>query len=459
MFGLTGTAAARQQPGAPEEHPELTPAGMRNEGFGTLVEPETVGSVNVRLITHVPLGSPFTVADIEIEQELSRPYAYVSRMNGTDGSAGVTIISLKDPAAARVLHTWRYDGASALRGMGGTDCKYFKLDGRYYVVQSLRWNPAGTDADAGAVVLDVTSLPDTRTVREVARIRYVESPGGFENVFAYRHSDGRVLLFAATNTGHANIYDMRKVLSGAPDALAGTVPLPDRAVGARYHDMHVAFHVDTQQDRFYGAGTGGYFIYDVTRIAAPKLITTVTALGVPAGGAFVPTPDGHFGIGQTEYQYAPLRMFDLRTGNSSAEVKRPVGGWTANWENVSHSMEMRWPYVFVASYEDGLQILNMRDPSRPRAVGFYHTFDGPHNRGWGGVDAPLSGNNVFNGAYGVDVRNADGLVVVSDMQSGFWAFKLDGFNGWNGTTWGMPNISSVQDWDAGPAGLIRKPVL
>ncbi len=56
------------------------------------------------------------------------------------------------------------------------------------------------------------------------------------------------------------------------------------------------------------------------------------------------------------------------------------------------------------------------------------------------------------GAWGVDVRNADGLVVVSDLQTGFWAFKMEGFEGWNGNDWGMPNISSAQDWDKGPEG-------
>ena len=60
--------------------------------------------------------------------------------------------------------------------------------------------------------------------------------------------------------------------------------------------------------------------------------------------------------------------------------------------------------------------------------------------------------NIFNGAWGVDVRNADGLIVVSDFKTGFWAFKMDGFDGWNGHQWGMPNISSVQDWDNGPDG-------
>ena len=56
----------------------------------------------------------------------------------------------------------------------------------------------------------------------------------------------------------------------------------------------------------------------------------------------------------------------------------------------------------------------------------------------------------YGGVWGVDVRNADGLIVVSDANSGFWAFRMEGFSGWNGTAWSMPNISSAQDWDNGP---------
>ena len=61
----------------------------------------------------------------------------------------------------------------------------------------------------------------------------------------------------------------------------------------------------------------------------------------------------------------------------------------------------------------------------------------------------------MNGAWGVDVRNADGLIVVSDIETGFWAFKMEGFSGWNGLDWGQPNISSVQDWENGPAVQAR----
>ena len=59
----------------------------------------------------------------------------------------------------------------------------------------------------------------------------------------------------------------------------------------------------------------------------------------------------------------------------------------------------------------------------------------------------------MNGAFGVDVRNVDGLIVISDSATGFWLFKLEGFQGWKGEDWGMPNISSVQDWDRGPVQM------
>ena len=59
---------------------------------------------------------------------------------------------------------------------------------------------------------------------------------------------------------------------------------------------------------------------------------------------------------------------------------------------------------------------------------------------------------MYEGAWGVDVRNADGLIVISDEDSGLWAFKMDGFEGWNGHQWGVPNVSSAQDWDNGPEG-------
>src|SRR5262245_17912321 len=421
--------------------------------------PGQQGSANVHIVSHLPLGRRFTTADIEIEQELSRPYAYVSRMTPQLGT-GFDIINIKDPTKPSVLYQWRIEESELHLERGATAPAYLKSKGRYYFVQAFQFSNAGPDADMGAVVVDVTGLPDTSKVKEVGRIRIADAPGGMHEIFAYRHSDGRALLFTTvTGRPRAHIYDIDRFAAKDPNqGLVGPIPIPDANVNDRggYHDFYVGYDPATHQDKFYGAGWNyGYFVFDVTQPESPKLVTSIS--GVAGGNnyhTFTPTPDGRYAVTEMEYQYAPLRIFDLKPGldGQVKTISRPIGAWVTNWQNLPHNHEVRWPYVFVSDYEDGLSIMNMMDPTNPYTVGYFDTYDGPHMRGWGGPANPDGGTGVANGAFGVDVRNADGLIVISDIWTGFWAFKMDGFDGWNGHQWGMPNISSAQDWDNGPEG-------
>src|SRR6185295_1192082 len=126
-------------------------------------------------------------------------------------------------------------------------------------------------------------------------------------------------------------------------------------------------------------------------------------------------PTGRFAVVETEYQYAPLRMVDLKPGldGQVKTISRPIGAWTANWQNLPHNHEVRWPYVFVSTYEDGLYVFNMMDPTNPYTVGYYDTYEGPHKARLQYLNSITGGVN--NGAFGIDVRNADGLIVISDM--------------------------------------------
>jgi len=422
-------------------------------------------SSNVHVLSHVPLGWKFTIADIEIEQELSRPYVYVQR---DFGPAGFEIISIKDPAHASVIYSWRIERPELHTGRGGSDGHYFKYQGRYYYVQTFHFAQDGPDTDVGAIVFDVTGLPDTSKVHEVGRIRAADMPGGFHTLFPYKHSDGRVLVFTTPRGPFSMIYDMGKFLAGDPNqGLIGKVPGMDvNGKPNGYHDYYVAYDAAARQDKFYGAGGTYLTVYDVSRPEEPRLLTSVTgAAGVSMSHTFQATPDGRYGVSQTEYEPSPIRIWDLKPGldGTAKTISRPIGAWQGSWNLGSHNHEIRWPYVFVGSFEDGLQIFNMMDPTNPYTVGFYNTRSGAT---FSGVDLrsglkagdparelpPNVTGNIYNGAWGVDVRNADGLIVVSDFKTGFWAFKMDGFDGWNGHQWGMPNISSAQDWDNGPDG-------
>ncbi len=411
--------------------------------------PEKRGSDNIEVVAHLPLGAWLSVSDVEIEQDMSRPFAYVGReVFGTEGEKGLDVIDLSDPENAKRIHKWRIEDQDLHLGAGGKDIKIFGWGGRHYIVLSTQFGQGGPNADLGAIIFDVTGLPDVSTFKEVARIKASDLVGGFHNIYVYKHTNGRVLMFATVSGPFANVYDLGHVVEGHLDeALVATVPVPGGQGGQRgYHDFYAAYHPDSSQDRFYGGGTGGYYVYDITDLEEPELLVSLTGIrGVQRGHTFTPTPDGRYVIGESEYQYAPLRIYDLKPGldGEVENIDKPIGAWTADWKNLVHNHEVRWPYVFVSGYLDGLQVFNLMDPTNPVTMAYYDTFIGPPNS---------DRTAVFNGAWGVDVRNADGLIVVSDMSTGFWAFRMDGFQGWNGEDWGMPNISSVQDWEAGPTG-------
>ena len=419
---------------------------------------KTGGSRNMRAIGHLGLDSAYKTADITIEQEMSRPYVYVAHRLIP---SGIEIISIKDPAKPRLIYSWFIENAPLHKGAGSLNPMYLKSKGRYYLTDAFQFTQGGPDFDLGAIVWDVTGLPDTSKIKELARIYVPEAPGGFHESYSYKHSNGAALLFTTTQAAYAFIYDIDRVVAAGGrnghQGLVGKVPIAtnDTMYGAAtraYHDFYVGYDPATHQDKFYGAGAGGYYVYDVTDVANAKLLTSLTGIaGITRGHTFTPDPTGRYAVVESEYQYAPLRIFDLKPGldGTVKTISRPIGAWNADWKDLAHNMEVRWPYVFVSAYEDGLQVFNMMDPTNPYTVGYYYTCDCPTELGL--KFGPGKGS-IMNGAWGVQVRNADGLVVISDLMTGFWALKMDGFDGWNGHQWGVPNISSAQDWDNGPEG-------
>jgi hypothetical protein len=403
-------------------------------------------SANIHELGHLEIGPFMTVGGIAIEQELSRPYVYVDRWRE---EVGFDVLDIRDPAAPKVLARWRLDHPERHRLSRGETGKYFKTQGHYYYIKATEFEAGTLDSDLGAIVFDVT---DPAAPKEVGRIRSPEFVDGFVNVFPYRHPDGRMLVFAAVRNWadgvapHANVYDMDRFLAGdLKQGLIGTVPMPnaERGLGRGYHDIHVEHDVGSGQDRFYGAGNGGFYIFDVTRPEAPALLATIpiiNTVSVQRAHTIVPTPDGRYVVTQMEVQFSPLMIFDLKPvfDKTAESVSIPVGVWAADWHDLPHNHQVRWPYVFDAAYEDGLQVLDIRDPTNPKTVGWAYTCSCPHMTGY--VDEQhIHGPSVFSGAMESDVRNADGLIVVSDLNTGFWAFRMDGFNSWKGSEPHPPN--------------------
>jgi hypothetical protein len=430
------------------------------QGYRADPAPGEQKSSNMRVVGHLPLDAtgPYNSSDIELEQELSRPYVYIDR---TKIPTGFDIISIKDPARPKVIYSWRIEQPELHKGNGSLAPTYLKSKGRYYFFNGFGFNQGGPDVDLAAIVWDVTSLPDTSKIKEVARIKIADAPGGFHETFSYKHSNGQALVFTAPQNAFAYVYDIDRIAAGSTEP-AYKIEVPETAMKRGWHDFYVGYDPATKQDRLFGAGGLGYYVFDITNPAEPKLITSVTgAAGVPRGHTFAPSPDGRYAltISEPTYQYAPARVFDLKPGldGTVKTISRPVGAWMPDWRGAVHNFEVRWPYIFVAGQSDAFHVVNFMDPTNPYDVGFYVTRPGPylHGSGIAGFTEQRAGgrsSSMYEGAWGIDVRNADGLIIVSDEDSGFWALKMDGFDSWNGHNWGMPNQSSAQDWDNGPDG-------
>ncbi|QSQ13107.1 LVIVD repeat-containing protein [Myxococcus landrumensis] len=256
---------------------------------------------------------------------------------------------------------------------------------------------------------------------------------------------GDALYVAALSTG-THVYDISK-----PDA-----PSLIRIMPAGRSGMHTVL---VDGNRLYGAGTGvGTHVYDITEPLNPVLRTIFTlpedvSLGDPhdtfsyegrlyisnsSGGYTVvdPTdldnikvlgtymrPDqgfahhsavGTFG-GKTiafeggEFNGSHVRVLDV---SDPARIVK-IGEFRMRQTTSMHNLILRGNLLYVAWYQEGLRVLDVSNPTKPRQVAHYQTFR---------EEDPDRGDNLFEGAFGIRVPG-DGYVYVADSSRGLLIFK------------------------------------
>ena len=159
-------------------------------------------------------------------------------------------------------------------------------------------------------------------------------------------------------------------------------------------------------------------------------------------------------VTETEYQYAPLRIFDLRPG-----LEGKVQSITSADRRVERGLARSRPQprdslalclrVGIRGWLAGVQHVRPHASGECRVV--LHLPVRPRDRicgppAWGGTSSRVPGHRRSQLRWPDHDQRCD---------TGVWFLKIDGFDGWNGHDWGVPNISSVQDYDHGPEGAPR----
>ncbi len=115
----------------------------------------------------------------------------------------------------------------------------------------------------------------------------------------------------------------------------------------------------------------------------------------------------------------PMIIYNVTPGSPSYTInvtstfKHPLLAPTFN-NNIYHNPHMRGNELYIAAYNDGIQIYDMSDPLKPIRAAYYDSYTTNTNY-----------SPAFVGAWGVYPFFSSGCICVSDINTGFHTFKTN----------------------------------
>ena len=183
-------------------------------------------------------------------------------------------------------------------------------------------------------------------------------------------------------------------------------PTNPREVG-RFSDFYVHDSY-TRGNRLYAAAIRDGFLatLDVSRPEAIREISRFSTGGSFTHNAWL-TRDGRHLFTTDERAGSPLEGWDLL-----AEPPARVSTYIAAPGTIPHNVMIDGDRLVVSHYTEGVHLLDVSDPTRPRLLGYYDTYSGS--------------STGFNGAWGAYIFPASNLIVASDISGGLFVIAYTG---------------------------------
>ena len=113
-----------------------------------------------------------------------------------------------------------------------------------------------------------------------------------------------------------------------------------------------------------------------------------------------------------EYYGAHLHILD--NDRASATYMQPFAEWkTRDWISI-HNIMAFGNKAYFSYYQDGIRVLDISDPSKPKLAGYFNTWD---------PQAAYTGSAFFEGACGIDVDLQNKLIFVADLNRGLMILR------------------------------------
>ena len=201
------------------------------------------------------------------------------------------------------------------------------------------------------------------------------------------------------------------------------IALTDLTLGANQggyvHDSYV------RNDTIYAShGYGGLVVWDFKNAAAPVALASINTGGYNHASWL--TDDGQTMVYAEEVPAGqPLRAISFENlANNEIILKKsfkfPLNA-PRDSANVYHNVYIKDNLCYVASYQDGLQVFDIKDAADPRQVAWFDSspLDTVYK-----FTTPNGGKTVYAGAWGAYPWLPSGTILVSDMQNGLFTVRL-----------------------------------
>ncbi|WP_242588643.1 LVIVD repeat-containing protein [Corallococcus macrosporus] len=318
----------------------------------------------------VPLTFP-------VDIYVTKGHAYVVAIGDSTGSGGLAVYDVKDPAHPVLKKRIQLEGDTYWNGAWAKD------DALYIA-----------SANSGVIVYDITNPADPQYVRAL--------PGGALNVHTVHVRGDRLYGMAPSSSSQTLMFDVSSALS---PQLLERISIPDESFGG----VHDAF---AYGDNLYvNHTTEGYIAFDVSdparvrelgRYAYGDAFSHANAVGTFAGRTIA------FEGG--EQVNAHLRVLDV----TDPANMRLIGQYALRPEYSIHNMVLVGTKLYIAYYQEGVRVLDVSVPPRPREVAYFNTYrDTPPTR---------TGSEFFSNAIGIRVPG-DGFIYVVDTHRGLLILK------------------------------------
>ncbi|QSQ21640.1 hypothetical protein JY651_41805 [Pyxidicoccus parkwayensis] len=332
-------------------------------------EAESSGGLELLSESPVALGMP---ADVFV----AKHHAYVVSFYRAGIDGGLTVFDVSDPRHPIFKSSISLPGDNYWNGV------WAKGDALY--IASL---------DSGLLVYDITHPEAPEFIRS-----FTTGPEGVHTVLV----DGDRLYAMSLNSA-TYVFDVSNPLS---PVLLQSISLPEALSSGGPHDAFA------YEGRLYVSnGFGGLSVLDVNDLE------NVRHLGqfVHGGGAYAHHSEVGTFAGRTiafeggETNGAHLRVLDI---TDPAHIVK-MGEFRMRPVTSIHNFLLRGTRLYVAWYQEGLRVLDVSNPTKPRQVAHYNTFR---------ESDPGRTDNLLQGAFGIRVPG-DGAVYVVDSARGLLVFN------------------------------------